>query len=87
MSAANYLIKGVIGSVFVLPLTTFVIAIVRNEPFIVMKAMKVLSWDLIFLFTGFYFLSLGVFGYIMGKAMDLYDEVEKATAKNSIADP
>ncbi|ACX95806.1 hypothetical protein Hneap_0968 [Halothiobacillus neapolitanus c2] len=82
MAVANSITSAVFISVLVFPLSVFVSAIaLGKEPF---DVAKVPPWGEIWLFAGLYFSPLLVAWYAKKTAMDLYDEIDKATHNNSI---
>jgi len=82
MSVASSIASAVFIGVLVFPLTAFISAIaLGNEPF---ALMKMISLKQLFIFGGLYFSPLFAAWYAKEIAMDLYDQIEKATSNNFI---
>ncbi|OAI10552.1 hypothetical protein [Methylomonas methanica] len=82
MSVASSIASAVFIGVLVFPLTAFISAMaLGNEPF---ALMKMITLKQLFIFGGLYFSPLFAAWYAKEIAMDLYDQIEKATSNNFI---
>jgi hypothetical protein len=82
MSVASSIASAVFIGVLVFPLTAFISAIaLGSEPF---PLMKMPTFKQLLLFGGLYFSPLLAAWYAKETAMNLYDQIEKATSSNLI---